>query len=149
MVTAVSWTNMELVEVRRVADGQGLFSRMPIPSGGMIGIFDGQVEIFTIQHDGSVDWRDRDPSMSIHLIIENYQLYALMPLEGHPVGGIDFINHSCTPNCIVSTRGLVVRASRDIKYGEHLAIDYRSMDLIKLGRLCWCSHVPDTQRCVL
>jgi hypothetical protein len=115
----------------------------------MIGIFDGQVELFTISHEGSVDWREHDPSMSIHLALENDQLYALMPLRGQPVDGIDFINHSCIPNCIISNQGLVVRANQNINCGEHLTIDYRPMDLIKLGKLCWCDHVPDAQRCLL
>jgi SET domain-containing protein len=149
MVTVVSWTNLDLVEVKKLADGQGLFSRISIRAGDMIGIFDGQVEVFTIQRDGSVDWRNHDSSMSIHLALENDRLYALMPLAGRSVDGIDFINHSCTPNCIVSTQGLVVRANRSIECGEHLTIEYRLMDLIKLGRLCWCNHVPEAQRCVL
>jgi len=149
MVTAVSWTNLSLAEVRNFADGRGLFSRTCIRKGGMIGIFDGQVEVFNVRPDGSVEWGEHDPSMSIHLALENELLYALMPLEGCPVEGIDFINHSCAPNCTVLRRGLVVRAKLDIECGEHLTIDYRPMDLVKLGRLCWCNHIPDARRCVI
>jgi SET domain len=115
----------------------------------MIGIFDGRVEVFTVRPDGSVDWGRHDPSMSIHLALENERLYALMPIEGYSVDGIDFINHSCTPNCTVSTQGLVVRTNRDIECGEHLTIDYRPMDIVKLGRLCWCRHIPNERRCIL
>jgi SET domain len=149
MVIIVSWTNLNLVEVKAYANGRGLFSRVSIRKGGMIGIFDGQVEVFTVSRDGSIDWKNHDPSMSIHLALEDDLLYALMPIEGSSAGGIDFINHSCIPNCTLSEGVLVVRANQNIECGQHLTIDYRPMDLIKLGKPCWCSHPPDTQRCIL
>jgi hypothetical protein len=145
----VSWTSFDLTETRSVGDERGIFARCDILERIVVGVFDGVVEVFQVGPDGQVDWRGFDGGMSIHLKLSGNRLYAIMPVPGAPVGGIDFINHSCRPNCRVDAGGLVVETSRFIAKDEQLTINYHEMDLIKLGRVCWCEHVPAGERCIL
>lgn len=145
----MSWTNFDLTENLKVGDERGIFARCDIMEKIVVGVFDGVVEVFTVDAQGQVDWRGFDGGMSIHLKLSGGRLYAIMPIAGAACGGIDFINHSCHPNCRVEAGGLVVETSRFIPRGEQLTINYHEMDLIKLGRVCWCADVPESERCIL
>ncbi|WP_448207943.1 SET domain-containing protein-lysine N-methyltransferase [Azospirillum sp. sgz302134] len=145
----MSWTAFEYVDVRMIAGQRGVFARRRIRAGTVLGFFDGRAEVFELRADGSVDWRGLDGGMSIHVTVTDGRLFALMPIDGQDISGIDYINHSCRPNCRVKAGGLMVEALRDIDMGEQLTIDYGRMDLVKLGKPCWCEAVPDGQRCVL
>ena len=145
----MSWTNFDLTENLKVGDELGVFARCDIMEKIVVGVFDGVVEVFTVDTEGQVDWRGFDGGMSIHLKLSGNRLYAIMPIAGVPLTGIDFINHSCRPNCRVGSGGLVVETVRFIPRGEQLTINYHEMDLIKLGRVCWCVDVPESERCIL
>lgn len=145
----MSWTNTDLVDVRTVFGERGLFARTAIAPGVIIGVFDGVADVFTIGPDDTVDWRGQDGAMSIHLKVLGDRLYALMPHPQGPVDGIDFINHSCRPNCRTVAGMMVVETLRPIVAGEHLTLNYHAMDLIKLGRPCWCADVAEAERCIL
>ena len=145
----MSWTNFDVVEVRSVGREKGIFACRPIAKGSVIGVFDGAAEVFSVGADGQVDWRGQDGGMSIHLALDQGKLYALMPTPGLAIAGVDFINHSCSPNCRADAGVLVVETLRDIAPDEQLTINYHAMDLIKLGRPCWCEDVPADQRCIL
>jgi len=145
----VSWTDFDLAEVLSIGDERGVFARRDILENSVVGIFDGAVEVFSVDETGTVDWRDRDGGMSIHLKLSAGRLYTIMPIPGARVGGIDFINHSCKPNCRADAGVLVVETTRFVAKGEQLTINYHAMDLIKLGRPCWCANVPDDERCIL
>jgi len=145
----VSWTDSDLVGVRSFHGESGVFARRDIPAGAVIGVFDGEAGVFEVGPDGAVDWRGQDGAMSIHLKLAGGRLYALMPTPAFPVGGIDFINHSCKPNCRCDAGTLVVETIRPVAAGEQLTIDYHAMDLIKMGRPCWCTGVAEAERCIL
>lgn len=145
----MSWTDLELAEVRAIGDQRGVFARTDIPEGVVVGVFDGIVEMFSVDENDHVDWRGQDGGMSIHLRLAGGKLFALMPIPGVEIYGIDYINHSCNPNCESAPGLLVVVTTRLVRKGEQLTVDYHAMDCIKLGRPCWCEHVPAEQRCIL
>ena len=145
----MSWTNFDLTENLEVGGELGVFARCDIMDKIVVGVFDGMVEVFSVDAKGEVDWRGRDGGMSIHLKLSGGRLYTIMPVPGAGITGIDFINHSCRPNCRVDAGGLIVETTRFIAKGEQLTINYHDMDLIKLGRICWCEDVPESQRCIL
>lgn len=138
-----------LTEVLCVGNEQGIFARCDIPANSVVGVFDGVAEVFSLNPDGSVDWRGQDGGMSIHLKLSDNKLFAIMPIPEVKIDGIDFINHSCDPNCRADAGVLVVETIRPVRKGEQLTLNYHDMDLIKLGRPCWCKHVPDDKRCIL
>lgn len=145
----MSWTNEDLVEVLAVSGESGLFARTDMAEGAVVGVFDGRADVFEVDGRGEVDWRGQDGGMSIHLKLAEGRLYAIMPAPGVPIRGIDFINHSCRPNCRLGPGGLVVETARPVRRGEQLTIDYRAMDLVSLGKPCWCEGVDERERCVI
>ncbi len=141
----MSWTNSELVEVRTREGGhRAVFSRADIPKDAVIAIFDGRAVTLDIREDGTVEYRDENPHMLIHLAVQGRKFFALSPIAPDDVGGVDFMNHSCEPNCYIE-RTLVVRAKNPIPRGTELTWDYRETDLIAQGIPCWC----DVPKCVL
>lgn len=145
----MSWTNFDLVEILAIGDEFGVFARQDIESGRVIGVFDGVVDVFRVDTEGMVDWRGQDGGMSIHLKLSDNTLYAIMPSPHIPISGIDFINHSCKPNCRADAGVLVVETTTAVAKGEQLTLNYHQMDLIKLGRPCWCEDVTVENRCIL
>ena len=141
----MSLTNFELIEIRTQADGvRGVFSRVDIAKGTIIGIFDGRAVALDIKPDGKVDYAGEDPNMLIHLALQENKLYALSSASPNDLVGIDFTNHSCTPNCYVDNT-LVLRAKTDIPGNAELTWDYRESDLIPQGFPCWCEEA----KCIL
>ncbi len=127
----------------------GVFAREDIAEGAVVGVFDGLAEVFTVGEDGQVDWRGRDGGLSIHLKLSDRKLYAIMPMPGVDISGVDFINHSCKSNCQANAGTLVVETTRPVAKDEQLTLNYHHMDLIKMGRQCWCDDVPAKERCIL
>ena len=141
----MSWTNLDLVEVRRLPGGQrGVYSRKDISKDAVIAIFDGRAVALDIRPDGTVDYGGENPHMLIHLAVAGNKFFALSPITPDDVGGVDFMNHSCEANCYIE-RTLVVRAKRDIPRGTELTWDYRETDIVPQGIPCWCEE----PKCVL
>ncbi|MEI6559412.1 MAG: SET domain-containing protein [Rhodospirillaceae bacterium] len=145
----MSWTNFDLVDVFSVSGEFGVFARQDIPENSVVGVFDGVVEVFSVDESGQVDWQGHDGRMSIHLKLSGRKLYTIMPIPGRAICGIDYINHSCVPNCRADAGVLVVETIRVIPRGEQLTLNYHDMDLIKLGQPCWCKDIPEDKRCIL
>ena len=141
----MSWSSSELVEVRTNPNGErGVFSKIDIKKDAVVAVFDGRAVTLPIRDDGSVDYGEENPHMLIHLAVADRTLFALGPVTPDDIGGVDYMNHSCEPNCYVE-RALVVRAKNDIPRGTELTWDYRETDLIPQGIPCWC----DDPKCVL
>ena len=145
----MSWTNFDLVETLSIGNELGVFAKVDIEEGHVVGLFDGVAEVFSVDSTGTVDWRGQDGGMSIHLKLSDNKLYAIMPSPHIAISGIDYINHSCKPNCRADAGVLVVETTAFIPKGEQLTLNYHRMDLIKLGRPCWCKDVPEAERCIL
>ncbi len=80
----------------------------------------------------------------VHLAVNAGKFYGIAPIRYDEVGGADFMNHSCHPNCYVE-RMLVIRAAEDIGAGTELTWDYRVSDLVPQGQPCWCPE----PKCIL
>jgi hypothetical protein len=145
----VSWTDLRLVEVRKHKGELGIFAKVDLDAGVIIGVFDGTACVFEVDEQGVVDWRGQDGGMSIHLKLTEGKLFTIMPTPGMPPSGVDFINHSCKANCRADPGVLVVETIMPVKAGEQLTLNYHDMDLIKLGRPCWCTGVREEDRCIL
>lgn len=136
----MSYTNLDLVEVREVAPGQqGVFACQAIPAGTVLGVFDGEagvVELSQLETLSEYWWEQ-----SVHLRIADDKLFYLLPSQAV---GIDFLNHSCRPNTRIDGQ-LVVSSLEAIAVGSQLTADYRTFDLVRKGVPCWC----DQPRCVI
>ena len=141
----MSWTNPAVAEVRDLGGGQrGLLERTDIKRDTVIGIFDGRAVVLNLKPDGKIDYGDEDPNLLVHLAVQDGKFYGIAPIRYDEVTGVDYMNHSCAPNCAIE-RTLVIRAAEDIKAGAELKWDYRISDIIPQGNPCWC----DPPRCVL
>lgn len=146
----MSWTSPVVVAKQHSLreHEKGVFALRDIKVGDIVGVFDGRAEVFDIDPDsGRVDYREwEDGRMVLQLALRENKLYGIVPLSDGP-GGIDYINHSCSPNCSVYP-GFVVTAVRPIKAGDELTVDYRTMDHVQVGKPCWCNK-PESQKCIL
>lgn len=141
----MSLTDFSLVAVAERGNGhRGVYAEIFIPAETVIGLFDGKAERFAVGADGKVDYRGHDSAMIMHIIADADFVYGLVPLPGD-IAGIDFINHSCHPNCRV-VGGLALVAARDIQPGEELFYDYRSIETHPESVMCWCNK-PEAERC--
>jgi len=131
----VTYTNLDLVEEFELGNGEkGLRASKDIVHGTVVGVFGGNVKPYPL-----VDGRLADPGLHrilVQLRLEGDVLYGMD--TGSELHGIDYVNHSCTPNIGVSNQ-IILTASRDIPAGEELVTDYREWDLVLEGLHCWCS----------
>ncbi len=121
--------------------GRGLFAKVPIPPGTVIGcLTPGTPTRLPIDAQGRAIYGPWESAHTIDLVVDHDQLICLVKDFG-PAGphGVDLMNHSCTPNCEVVAR-LVVRTLRDIGPSEELTIDYLAAEItmIKEGIPCQC-----------
>jgi len=116
-------------------DGKGLFSNMHLSPGTVVGFFDGVVKPFPIK--GIIaEIPDSLNEQAIDLGVVDDCLFALVP--NGKLSGVDFINHSCHPNCYVEGF-LKIVVSSPIEPGDELTIDYAPLTLVKEGKSCNCS----------
>ncbi|WP_280394557.1 SET domain-containing protein [Nocardia brasiliensis] len=132
----MSYTNSEIVTEELLADGEkGLLAKTDIRAGAVIGVSDGEIRKFTISGGKLVQHDMHKYTVQVHRA--GNVLYGLVGRPPDAFSGIDYINHSCSPNLIVRDR-IVVLAERWIAAGERLTLDYRTWDFVPEGRSCWC-----------
>lgn len=123
----MSYTNLDLVEVRSVKPGRSaIYARRAIARDELLGNFDGKATVIDLNHKDQLDenwWRH-----AVHLKLEGSILYCLMPLWDPD--GIDFLGHSREPNARVEQQ-IYVYADRDIEPGEEIMADYRTFKLVE------------------
>lgn len=133
----MSFTVAKLMEVKAIGiDHNALYAAADVPDGQFLGFFDGKAAVADLGSDGrgaglsDFFWRQ-----SVHLRREANTLYYLIPTE--EPRGIDYLNHSCTPNARVENQ-LYVFACRAIVEGEEITADYRAFNLVSQNISCWC-----------
>jgi hypothetical protein len=112
--------------------GKGLYAAVDINIGTVIGVFDGRAKALAI--DPLKEYPNRD--YWVELLLENGIMYYLDMLDDK-VEGVELMNHSCVPNCIIDPF-LIIRVSRKIQKDEELTLDYTPITKIKLGIQCTC-----------
>lgn len=111
-------------------EGYGLFAIRPIKKGELIGIKGGHI----------IGWQTLKKYEDIigdsYLQIDDN--FVLAPLKKNEVKRVMiFLNHSCEPN--VGVRGeITFVATRNIKAGEELTIDYAMIDADRYKMRCDC-----------
>lgn len=140
----MSYSNFELLEVARAGgEHKGLFARVPISAGTLLGIYDGRACIADLGEDGRGAGLDQFFwQQSMHLRRDGRILYYLIPFD--EIDGIDYLNHSCRPNARIEDQ-IYLFALTDILPGEEITADYRSFDLVAQNIPCWC----DEPRCII
>jgi len=129
-------TMWDVVEVHPNGNHEhGLFARKSIPRGTVIGCFDGRAKLFAIGADGRLQSEPHGFKDLFQLRRVGDAVLALAPVDGFD--GVDFANHSCSPNSSLK-KGVVMVASRHIRAGEQVTLDYRKIDVVSEGIECWC-----------
>jgi SET domain-containing protein len=123
------------LEVRQsVIDRRGGFAGEPIPAGGLIGEYVG--ELITTAEALKREADLSRPSILTFWIDDQWAIDGMF-------GGNDtiYLNHSCEPNCYCevdpAARRVFMRAKRDIAAGEELTIDY-AYDPAEPWEKCLC-----------
>ncbi|NUN08087.1 MAG: SET domain-containing protein [Ignavibacteriaceae bacterium] len=96
--------------------GDGIFTAVDIPEGAKVMVISGEV----IDSDECERRENEENNVYIFWNGDNY-------IDVSMTGKIKYINHNCDANCHVEDRNessLWLVASRDIKSGEELTIDY-------------------------
>lgn len=132
----MSFTIVKGVVRESCIEGKGFFVEQDIAKGALIGFFDGVVRRFRMSEE-CADIPDYEDIQAIDLAVDDGWLYVLVPVDREILSGVDYINHSCTPNCLVEGY-LKIVAARDIRCGEELTIDYGSLTLVKEKKRCNC-----------
>ena len=129
----MTYTNWNYVEEYDVTEEEkGIIARCTIPKGSIIGIYDGSIEKFTIKNGKVVDGVEH--KYIVQVARDGDTLYGLVTTTRD---GVDYINHSCTPN-ITPVDRIILVAAYDIPQGERLTMDYTAWDFVSEGIRCWC-----------
>lgn len=139
----MSETDWNYLDVEKNNEGQSsAIAKIDIPAETFIGSFDGRATWMMINEDGLLieeKWQHREV---IQLYKTKNKLLVLTPVDDF--NGIDYINHSCTPNAYVHS-ALVILTNKIILKDTEITIDYRKIDLVSEGVKCWC----DPPQCII
>jgi SET domain-containing protein len=103
--------------------GQGVFAEEPITKNQRIVDYDGELI-------RNVDSEEREDRYSAAGEIWVFRVNRVWSRDANVGGNIArFINHSCTPNCWfeVVDKTIWIRAGRNIRRGEELTYDYKTI----------------------
>lgn len=127
--------------------GRYVIATQNISQNTYLGVFYGPRCMFTIK-DGVIDYRNTDPGFVIDIYKTETTLFGMIVGLGNEKP-VDFINHSCVPNCRVDgPHKLAVVSSRFIMEGDELSLDYRTFTIEPVGIKCWCD-VPEHMKCII
>jgi uncharacterized protein len=133
MGRSMSYTDWRYVEeYTGPVVSRGIRALTIIPSGTVIGCYDGALKSFPLQNG-----RLLEPHMHKRIVQIAIAGDSLLGLINTAVAGIDYINHSCEPNITPRDR-IVLVTHRLVLPGEPLTLDYRRWDLVPEGIPCWC-----------
>lgn len=139
----MSWSDPEYMDIRKSeTHGQmGAFARKFIPADTLLGVYSAnELNIVPIKSDGSLDLDKFGIQFNDIVQICRFKNNIIClggPDEKENWTGIDYLNHSCKPNCIVKS-SLQFWSLVDIEKGSELFHDYRTTDIIPEGIQCWC-----------
>ena len=133
----ISWVNPKL-EVRENGwCGKGVFTKENITSGERIAMFGGYV----IDMNELASLKKAHPKTYNTVFEIGYQVdddLIFSPTERTQLSVIEYLNHTCDPNCWFENQITLV-ARREIKAGEELSMDYgtcMTMEDFQLECLC-------------
>lgn len=138
----MSWTNTEYVEAR-ICGPRGemaAFARKFIPADTLLGVYHADnVYVVPIKSDGHLDLEKFSLEFNDIAQICRFgnNIICFGDSDHESWTGVDYMNHSCEPNCVVKSQ-LVFWSLVDIEADSELLFDYRTIDIIPQGIECWC-----------
>jgi hypothetical protein len=139
----MTWFRTDLIKehqfINNTEEYTGVISLIEIPDETVLGCFDGETFVFEVDENNTIiPSIDVDIETCLHIYRYDNKVVVLGSYENHNYSGIDYINHSCNPNCYINN-GILIKTNRLINEGEELTFDYRISNLALEGNSCWCN----------
>jgi hypothetical protein len=126
-----SWLTPKAVVGPSKVAGTGLVTQARIAQGELVAVWGGHLMSFAELQQLPEDVRGHPVQIWHDLFVGPIDINNLEP--------VDYMNHSCEPNCGVKGQIIVV-ARRDIESGEELTFDYATTDTVGLNMECSCGR---------
>lgn len=133
----ISWVSPKLKVSENNWCGKGVFTKKKIKKGERIGVFGGYV----VSMKQLLELNKTSKKLHELIFEIGYQVaddLIFSPTKSSQFSIIEFLNHSCEPNCWFENQ-LDLKANRDIAAGEELTIDYATGMTTRLFHMkCLC-----------
>jgi hypothetical protein len=137
--------NHQLIEIRQTDRGRGIFSLADHKKGDLVAAYVGQaivIPAFDTKEQADAFSKSPDAEYAIsYAWDENVSAYNAISFDPNAIGG-HIANHSCHPNTRVKDMyrdALMMRATRPIKAGEEITVDYHWQRQVPIRCLCACN----------
>jgi hypothetical protein len=134
--------NHQLIEIHETERGRGIFSTVNHPKGALVAAFVGQpiaIPLFRTKDEADAFERSKDGEYAVTYAWDReMSVYRAIRPDPDKIGG-HLANHSCNPNAKIteSYRGaLMMRATRPIRGGDEITIDYQWQRPAPIPCLC-------------
>lgn len=118
----ISWVNRKLKAQKSSVAGTGVFALKAISKGECVAVFGGfVVEITKLKTLAQNNKKIHQTILDIGYQIDDKLIFS--PTDPSQFSDIEYLNHSCEPNCGFTDKITLV-AMRDIVKGEELSMDY-------------------------
>ena len=144
-----SWIDKEFIDVRLNEHGQmGSFARKFIPANTLLDISHGaNLYAIPVTAAGRLDLDEFGLEFSDVFQLCRFGEFVICMGDRNKedLTGIDFVNHSCRPNCAIKA-AMQLWSLVDIEQDSELFCDYRETDFVAEGIECWCNT---DEKCVI
>lgn len=118
----ISWTNPKIIRGDTQGYGHGVFAEQDITKGEIVAVFGGYV----VAMSDLPKIRESSPDEYDIILRTGYQIsenLIFSPVSEAQFSVIEYLNHSCDPNCGFKSKIELV-AMRDIQKDEEVVMDY-------------------------
>ena len=118
----ISWTSKKIISKHSEVSGSGVFANADIKKNERVAVFGG----FVVAIEELDNIKENDVNAHGVILEIGYQIeddLILSPIKEEQYSVIEYLNHSCQPNCGFSG-ALNLVAITDIKKGHELFMDY-------------------------
>jgi len=137
----ISWTSKKICSKDSKVSGSGVFASSDIKKNERVAVFGGfVVAIEDLEKIKENDKKAHEVILDIGYQIEDDLIFS--PIREEQYSAIEYLNHSCQPNCGFSG-ALNLVAITDIRAGEELFMDYAmsiTLDIFNMECDCGSSN---------
>lgn len=142
----ISWTNPKIIRGDTQGYGHGVFAEQDITKGEIVAVFGGYV----VAMSDLPKIRESSPDEYDIILRTGYQIsenLIFSPVSEAQFSVIEYLNHSCDPNCGFKSKIELV-AMRDIQKDEEVVMDYAMCITSELFSLddCLCDTIHCRKR---
>ena len=137
----ISWTSKKIISKHSKVSGSGVFANADIKKNERVAVFGG----FVVAIEELENIKENDENAHGVILEIGYQIeddLILSPIKEEQYSVIEYLNHSCQPNCgFCGALNLV--AITDIKKGDELFMDYAmsiTLDIFDMECECGSSN---------